>query len=422
VVKQKNLILLVVAVGCGLLAAFLTTQMKAGPASVEMQEIYVAAKELNVGQKIDKDKFAELIKKKKVPKADVPINAILSEEELLGKDINRQLRTDDFIAVGDVGQFKVVAPPPGKHLYTIKLSYEAFAGPFVQPGAQVDVVCTHRPPGSNEIRHINLLPEILIMAVDLKNQKSGEPGQQTVNTITLAASLNESKWLQLAQDAGAQLRFIVRGEGSETFTKLPDDELIALFNKPVVDPKDVAKAEAKKPVETETPERPLAPPIRIPVAIGEIKAGTEITDEFIEKAMRSSPFAAPAPADAILDLTAYKGRKIISDLPQKSYLTVAVLSEATKTIETPKPVDAPKPAETPKTEAKKIAKTWETTITTGTGTKKYRYLMYEGETEWTFAGEVHEDGSTTNGPMPSIQPKPDAAKGGVNDGGKISQP
>ena len=60
--KQKNLFLLVVAVGCGLLAAFLTTQMSARPAAVEQTILLVAAKELPVGTKLDKDKMAELIR------------------------------------------------------------------------------------------------------------------------------------------------------------------------------------------------------------------------------------------------------------------------------------------------------------------------------------------------------------------------
>ncbi len=46
--KQKNLILMVVAVGCGLVAAFLTTQINAKP-KVEKIAVWVAAKDLPVG-------------------------------------------------------------------------------------------------------------------------------------------------------------------------------------------------------------------------------------------------------------------------------------------------------------------------------------------------------------------------------------
>ena len=50
--KQKNVILMVVAVGCGLVAAFLTTQINAKP-KVEQVEVVVALKDLPVGTVIE---------------------------------------------------------------------------------------------------------------------------------------------------------------------------------------------------------------------------------------------------------------------------------------------------------------------------------------------------------------------------------
>ena len=56
--KQKNLILMVVAVGCGLVAAFLTTQINAKP-KVEKVEVLVAAKDLPVGTMFTKEDFCQ---------------------------------------------------------------------------------------------------------------------------------------------------------------------------------------------------------------------------------------------------------------------------------------------------------------------------------------------------------------------------
>src|SRR5206468_11176458 len=53
--KQKNLILMVVAVGCGLVAAFLTSQMSARSSAVEQVEVIVAAKDLPVGTMLGKE-------------------------------------------------------------------------------------------------------------------------------------------------------------------------------------------------------------------------------------------------------------------------------------------------------------------------------------------------------------------------------
>ena len=69
--KQKNLILMVVAVGCGLVAAFLTTQMNAKP-KVEQVEVVVAAKDLPVGTTITQGRPAEVIARKKIAKDALP--------------------------------------------------------------------------------------------------------------------------------------------------------------------------------------------------------------------------------------------------------------------------------------------------------------------------------------------------------------
>jgi hypothetical protein len=160
--------------------------------------------------------------------------------------------------------------------------------------------------------------------------------------------------------------------------------------------------------------------VKIPIAVKEIKAGTTIDDEFLANAMLKNPFAAPAPADAILDLLPHKGRVITQDIPVKAYLTEAVLGDKPKSVET-KGVETPKVFESPKPEGKKIAKTWETTITTGSSIKKYRYVMYKGESDWTLLGEVMDDGTVNSGSLPGLQ-KNETPKGDTAEGGKISQP
>ena len=59
--KQKNIVLMVVAVGCGLVAAFLTSQMSAKPA-VEKVDVIVAAKDLPVGSQLTREDLKTAIK------------------------------------------------------------------------------------------------------------------------------------------------------------------------------------------------------------------------------------------------------------------------------------------------------------------------------------------------------------------------
>jgi pilus assembly protein CpaB len=426
-VKQKNLFLLVVAVGCGLLAAFLTTQMSARPAAVEQAVLIVAAKELPVGTKLDKDKLSDLIKKKKVNKADVPLNALTSEDELIGKTVVTSLRPDDFFSVSSIGTAKELVPPEGKHLYTIKLPYES-VGPWVQAGRHVDVTCTHKPPGTQEVRHIKLLPEILVMAVDMDEKPNpATPGKPMINTVTLAASLEESHWLHLAQDAGAHLRLLVRGEGSEKFKKLPDDELYQIFNKKTISSKDYPPQGTGDEKGGEPKGEPFVAQVRFPVAVKEIKAGTVIDDDFITKAMQTRPFAPPIPSDAVLDLSQYKGRVLIQDLPAGNYLPERAIGEKPKVATEVKPpekdpkvekVEPPKVTGPVQTYQKKPVETWDSTIVTGSGTKKVRFVRYEKDGEWVFLGEVKKDGTVTPTTQPNVQPP--TQKSGGDAGGKIS--
>ncbi len=94
--KQKNVLLMVVAVACGLAAAVLTTQMTGKPAAPDQVEILAAAKELQVGLKLDKAKIAEFVKKKKVNKNDVPPEGVcFKEEDLVDKYVQRPRGAED---------------------------------------------------------------------------------------------------------------------------------------------------------------------------------------------------------------------------------------------------------------------------------------------------------------------------------------
>ena len=52
------------------------------------------------------------------------------------------------------------------------------------------------------------------------------------------------------------------------------------------------------------------------------------------------------------------------------------------------------------------------------GTKKYRFVMYEKDGEWVFLGEVNKDGTVTSTTQPNVQP-PSPNSGGET-GGTIS--
>jgi Flp pilus assembly protein CpaB len=230
-VTLKNLFLLSAVIGCGIFTTIQKTAKSGQLARAEQvqQVIFVPAKDLFVGTKLEKEKLAEFIKKKWVSKTEVPPNAILNEYQLIGAQVTRNLKADDCFLTSYVTHKLGLLPPPGKHLYTLKLPYEC-VGPWVQPGREVDVVCTHRPPRSSVVRHVKFLHKIPVQAVDYGPSNAC---MQMFITVTFEAGIYESHWMQMAKDSGALIRLII-DDGCAKFTKPSDDELYELF-------KDIAK-------------------------------------------------------------------------------------------------------------------------------------------------------------------------------------
>ena len=148
--------------------------------------------------------------------------------------------------------------------------------------------------------------------------------------------------------------------------------------------------------------------VRYPVAVKEIKAGTVIDDEFIDKLTQVRPFAGPAPADVIIDLVAHKGKVLLQDVVADRYLNEAVLGEKVRNIPMAE-VKTPEPVKTP-VEVKKPVETWDTSILTGSGTKTYRFVRFEKNGEWKMIGEVQADGTVNSSALPNLQPKPETPK------------
>jgi pilus assembly protein CpaB len=163
--KQKNIIMMAVAVGFGLVAALLTSQMSA-KTQIEMVDVMVAAKDLPVGTSLNKEDVADekVIKWKKIPRDVVPPGIVESPDELVDKRLSRAIRAEETINRADVTKGGVVTIPPGMQMSTVQLAaHQAVAG-FVGPGSRVDVLATVRL--SEKIIALPILVDMLVLAVN----------------------------------------------------------------------------------------------------------------------------------------------------------------------------------------------------------------------------------------------------------------
>jgi pilus assembly protein CpaB len=432
-VKQKNLILMVVAVGCGLAAAFLTSRMSAKPATdqVPQKDVLVAAKDLNPPTKFTKEALKDLVKRKRMNAADVPDNAIESEEELIDMTLHRPVSANVFLQKTDVNKNEGLTPPIGKTgLMSVKLPL-AQVTPFIKPTSRVNLVGTVTNRNNQKVGGRVLIPNMHVMAVDSDYipAPGAATGRMQVQVITLAVSNEEATLIRMAETAGVTMSFVLIGNTQDIANvaeKWDINEVIGWVNDAVAG--GGGSSEQKLP-ETNVTPAPAPTFVKVPVATEDLPTGTELTDDVITQKFRMVDFV-EAPATAVIDLKASIGHFLAKEVSANQFLPkTAVSKTAPKKPEEPKPEVKPevkpeiKPEAPPevKPAPKEVKKktTVDKSITGPSGTKTYRYEQQDDKT-WKLLGEIQPDGSVTpvNGVAPAEkkQDKKDDAAPATGEG------
>jgi Flp pilus assembly protein CpaB len=285
--KQKNLILMVVAVGCGLVAAFLTTQINAKP-KVEQVEVWVATKDLPVGTMLTPNELAKLATKKLVAKEALPPAYVIDEKDLLDKRLTRPFAKDEPFVPGALVKGGVITLPEGKDMASLPMTAMNGAAGFIGPGTKVDVLATVKL--GNKTEAFPLLIDMLVLAVDTNTSyDTSKAGVfPNMSTVSFAVTQEEALLLSLAKKRDCHLELLLRNPSKpvdpsydiKKIKKLLEDEKhptdLVTFEKGSGDP------EAKT-----TPETPVAATVAKPetvkvlVATADIAPNTDITKDLI---------------------------------------------------------------------------------------------------------------------------------------------
>jgi pilus assembly protein CpaB len=309
--KSKNMVLMAVAIGCGLVAAFLTSRLGAGGNSPDMIDVIVAKKELPIGTKLEEKDFNEILTKAPFARASLPPDVILDPEQLKGKRISRTLRAGNFFSPADVSANAGIPLPAGTFMYAIRMDVVRAAAGFVMPGAHVDILALQRHPSdASKVRSRLILKDMLVVAVDINDRRpeGGGPAIPTINSVSLAVSPSQGKLLHTAESTGGELRLLLRGEESSKGASGEDKiEDYFDFN------------------DSNRPQQPGVDLVQIAYVKRDIPRNTKITAENLGEYFEMRPHVAPAPYRGIKDLSDLKGRYVIMDLPQDlPVLTVAL--------------------------------------------------------------------------------------------------
>jgi pilus assembly protein CpaB len=218
--KPKTMVLMVVAVACGLGASYMTSKLLAERNNKEQAEstvpVLVAKARVNSWQPIrEPERFFEI---RQYPQSVAPRNALADFPEIKDQRLNKPLEEgkpvskEDLLTKEQLGIAERLLP--GQRALAIKVTAESLVGGFVLPGTRVDVLMTTR--GNDGASRI-ILQNMLVLAVDTTSERASDQKTILGQTVTLGATPEEATRLSLAQAHG-ELRLLLKSGGDSSRT------------------------------------------------------------------------------------------------------------------------------------------------------------------------------------------------------------
>jgi pilus assembly protein CpaB len=229
--RPKSLLLLALALGCGLIASIGISQVMDrnghSQAKIETVPIYVAVHNINLGDPIE----AKMLSLQEWPKDKVPKGAISTLEELQGRRPRAAIIEGEPILEGKLLDKGQMADPirqitKGMRLYTIKVDAEKSAAGLLGPGDRVDVqlfVRKDQRTGVETAKSKVILQNVRVFAVDQLVQRAAEGGEErsVAKTISLLLKPEQASKLSLAAQIG-EISLIPRNPDDEEAAATPE--------------------------------------------------------------------------------------------------------------------------------------------------------------------------------------------------------
>ncbi|MEM8944674.1 MAG: Flp pilus assembly protein CpaB [Planctomycetota bacterium] len=210
--SPKSLVLLAIALGCGLVASIAISQVidsnNKNQVAAETTPIYVALQNINLGDPVD-DSMVSL---QEWPKDKVPVGAITSWEDIEDRRPRtaifqgEPLLDGKFLERGQT-QDPISSIPEGMRLKTVSVDARKSAAGLLSPGDRVDVqIFVHRNERENIQRPFTkiILQNIRVFAVDQTVQRSadGTEARTVAKTVSLVVTPPQANRITTAENLG----------------------------------------------------------------------------------------------------------------------------------------------------------------------------------------------------------------------------
>jgi pilus assembly protein CpaB len=220
--KSKTFVMMFVAIGCGLVAAYLTARISARQATPDTVPVLVAKDKIHAGQVIKEPE--KLFVEMRYPGGSTP-NAISSFDDLKNKMVSKSVQPGQWLTPDDLSSNFGIELPKGYYAMSVKVDAVSGASGFILPKSRVNVVATVRPNGvTGKPKVLTVLQDVLVLAVDtMATRPDDKMAVSQLNTALLAVKPADSQKLALAQSMG-ELRLVLRAHDDESKVPLPPQE------------------------------------------------------------------------------------------------------------------------------------------------------------------------------------------------------
>lgn len=234
--RAKSMVLLVVALGCGMIAAVGVSQammqQDTGEKKEPLVEIFVAVKDLDHAEQIT----AEKIRLDKWPKSRVPEGALTKLEQVEGMFTKLNIFADEPILEKKIAASRdsfSTGVPPGYRIFDI-----VGTASYIKPGDRVDILGTFKVGGRNAVPESHtVMRNIKVHGIngvttrnsdeDGKTSKTGRGGtkfqllvkESQLEALTLAKAMAGGELQLHLRPLGEDNEITDNGEGFKTWLK-----------------------------------------------------------------------------------------------------------------------------------------------------------------------------------------------------------
>jgi pilus assembly protein CpaB len=211
--KPKTIILMVVAIVCGLAASYMTSRLLADRANkdqpVATVKVLISKKKVPAYEVLKNPE--NYFEEKDVPEGTYPAKCLKSLDEVRGQRLGKAKSEEEAVFKDDIltsaGSGIIANLPEGQRAMAIRVNPETLVGGFVLPGSRVDVIATFAN-STGEVTAETIMQNVLVLAVDMILNREDKQAMLG-STVTFAVKPEEAMRLSVATRA-TDIRLVLR--------------------------------------------------------------------------------------------------------------------------------------------------------------------------------------------------------------------